>query len=158
MTKNFASWNNLALWREYKNKNKCCLYKKRLIKEFKIWCRIRWITLKNNSKAMGFDFWLKAYKSNQLVSFDDHEVIWKINRYFSDMFRSVNRWFEITYAFTQTKKIFSLDKKAAHIDHTRNFPPDSAISCLALCKLYNCHVDHHGGQTYFGIVFLPEGK
>ena len=96
-------------------------------------------------------------KSNQLVSFDDHEVIWKVNRYFSDMFRSVNRWFEITYAFTQTKKIFSLDKKAAHIDHTRNFPPDSAISCLALCKLYNCHVDHHGGQTYFGVACLLKG-
>ena len=107
---------------------------------------------------MGFDFWLMEYsKSNQLVSFDDHEVIWKVNRYFSDMFSSANRWFEITYAFTQTKKIFSLDKKAAHIDHTRNFPPDSAISCLALCKLYNCHVDHHGSQTCFGVAFLLKG-
>ena len=49
--------------------------------------------------------------SNQLVSFDDHEVIWKVNRYFSDMFRSANRWFEIVYTVTQTKTIFSLDKK-----------------------------------------------
>ena len=55
------------------------------------------------------------------------------------------------------KKIFSLDKKAAHIDHTRNFPPDSTISCLALCKLYNCHVDHHGSQTCFGVAFLLKG-
>ena len=63
-------------------------------------------------------------RMDQLVSFDYHEVIWKVNRYFSDMFWPLNCWFKITYPFTQSKKIFCMDKKAAHINHSRNFPPD----------------------------------